>query len=128
EFQVEAIDHIRAGDSVMVAAPTSSGKTVVAEYALWRTVAAGRRAVYTTPIKALSNQKRRDLERFFPGNVGLLTGDRSENRDASVVVMTTEVLRNMLIEDPAALHEVETVVFDEVHFLADRDRGTIWEE
>ena len=128
DFQLEAIDHIRAGDSVMVAAPTSSGKTVVAEYALWRTVKAGRRAVYTTPIKALSNQKRRDLEAFFPGNVGLLTGDRSENRGAAVVVMTTEVLRNMLIEDPAALSGVDTVVFDEVHFLADRDRGTIWEE
>jgi superfamily II RNA helicase len=128
DFQVEAIAHFRGGQSVMVAAPTSSGKTVVAEYALWRTLASGKRAIYTTPIKALSNQKRRDLERFFPGQVGLLTGDRSENRDAPVVVMTTEVLRNMLIEDPRALEGVACVVFDEVHYIADPDRGTIWEE
>ena len=128
DFQVEAIEHFRRGRSVMVAAPTSSGKTVVAEYALWRTLTAQRRAIYTTPIKALSNQKRRDLERFFPGQVGLLTGDRSENRDAAVVVMTTEVLRNMLIEDPRALDGVACVVFDEVHYIADPDRGTIWEE
>jgi superfamily II RNA helicase len=128
DFQLEAMEHIRSGSSVMVAAPTSAGKTVVAEYALWRAVAAGKRAVYTSPIKALSNQKRRELERFFPGNVGLLTGDRSENRDADVVVMTTEVLRNMLLEDPESLAGVAWVVFDEVHYLADRDRGTIWEE
>ena len=127
-FQVEAIQRFRGGESVMVAAPTSSGKTVVAEYALWRTLAAGKRAIYTTPVKALSNQKRRDLESFFPGKVGLLTGDRSEHRDAPVVVMTTEVLRNMLIEDPAALNGVACVVFDEVHYIADADRGTVWEE
>jgi superfamily II RNA helicase len=128
DFQLEAIEHIRAGGSVMVAAPTSAGKTVVAEYALWRAVRAGRRAIYTSPIKALSNQKRRELERFFPGNVGLLTGDRSENRDAAVVVMTTEVLRNMLLEDSGALSGVDWIVFDEVHYLADPERGTIWEE
>ena len=128
DFQQEAIQHFREGQSVMVAAPTSAGKTVVAEYALWRTIGAGKRAIYTTPIKALSNQKRRDLEHFFPGKVGLLTGDRSENRDAPVVVMTTEVLRNMLIEDPAAMAGVECVVFDEVHYIADPERGTIWEE
>src|SRR5579884_1902291 len=128
DFQLEAIAHIREGQSVMVAAPTSSGKTIVAEYAIWRTLQAGRRAVYTTPIKALSNQKRRDLESLFPNRVGLLTGDRSENRDADVVVMTTEVLRNMLIDDPEVLDAVDCVIFDEVHFLSDRDRGTIWEE
>ena len=97
------MEHIRAGQSVMVAAPTSAGKTVIAEYALWRTLGRGERAVYTTPIKALSNQKRQELERFFPGRVGLLTGDRSENRDADIVVMTTEVLRNMLLEDPTGV-------------------------
>ena len=112
----------------MVAAPTSSGKTLVAEYALWRCLERGSRAIYTTPIKALSNQKRRDLEAFFPGQVGLLTGDRSEQPDAPIVVMTTEVLRNMLVEDPHALSSVACVVFDEVHYLADPDRGTIWEE
>ncbi|MGI8967586.1 MAG: DEAD/DEAH box helicase [Chloroflexota bacterium] len=127
-FQLESMHHIRAGHSVMVAAPTSSGKTVVAEYALWRALEAGRRAIYTTPIKALSNQKRRDLEALFPGKVGLLTGDRSENAEAPIVVMTTEVLRNMLVEDAAALDRVQSVVFDEIHYLADPERGTVWEE
>src|SRR5579862_6057409 len=105
-FQVEAMAEIRSGESVMVAAPTSAGKTVVAEYALWRTLEKGQRAFYTTPIKALSNQKRRELEELFPSRVGLLTGDRSENRDAGIVVMTTEILRNMLLEDPAAVADV----------------------
>jgi len=127
-FQVEAIAHIRNGRSVMVAAPTSSGKTLVAEYALWRALQTGSRAIYTTPIKALSNQKRRDLEVMFPGQVGLLTGDRSENADAPIVVMTTEVLRNMLVEDSVTLQRVTSVVFDEVHYLADPGRGTVWEE
>jgi superfamily II RNA helicase len=127
-FQIEAIEHIREGRSVMVAAPTSSGKTVVADYAMWRAIQDGTRAIYTTPIKALSNQKRYDLEQLFPGKVGLLTGDRSENPDAPIVVMTTEVLRNMLVDDPEALSWVTHVVFDEVHYLADRDRGTVWEE
>ncbi len=127
-FQLEAMAHIRADRSVMVAAPTSSGKTLVAEYGLWRALQAGSRAIYTTPIKALSNQKRRDLEVLFPGKVGLVTGDRSENPDAPIVVMTTEVLRNMLVEDADALHWVTCVVFDEVHYLADQDRGTVWEE
>ncbi|HLJ68532.1 MAG TPA: DEAD/DEAH box helicase [Chloroflexota bacterium] len=128
DFQIEAIGHIRDGRSVMVAAPTSSGKTVVAEYALWNALQHGSRAIYTTPIKALSNQKRRDLEALFPGQIGLLTGDRSENPDAPIVVMTTEVLRNMLVEDPDSLSWVTCVVFDEVHYLADTDRGTVWEE
>ena len=128
DFQVQAMEHIRSDRSVMLAAPTSAGKTVVAEYALWRAVTAGRKAIYTSPIKALSNQKRRELERFFPDNVGLLTGDRSENPEADVVVMTTEVLRNMLLEDSERLYGVDSIVFDEVHYLADRDRGTIWEE
>jgi ATP-dependent RNA helicase HelY len=127
-FQEEAIAHIRDGRSVMVAAPTSSGKTLVAEYALWRAVHLNGRAIYTTPIKALSNQKRRDLESLFPGQVGLLTGDRSENPDAPIVVMTTEVLRNMLVEESVDLDNVTCVVFDEVHYLADPDRGTVWEE
>jgi superfamily II RNA helicase len=128
EFQLEAIGHIRNGRSVMVAAPTSSGKTLVAEYGLWRALESGSRAIYTTPIKALSNQKRHDLEQLFPGKVGLLTGDRSEHPDAPIVVMTTEVLRNMLVESAAPLTQVSCVVFDEVHYLADPDRGTVWEE
>jgi len=127
-FQEEAIAHLRAGRSVMVAAPTSSGKTLVAEYALWRAMELGSRAIYTTPIKSLSNQKRRDLEAIFPGQVGLLTGDRSEKPDAPIVVMTTEVLRNMLVEGSGDLRQITCVIFDEVHYLADRDRGTVWEE
>jgi superfamily II RNA helicase len=128
DFQLQAIGHIRDGSSVMVAAPTSSGKTVVAEYALWRALQHGSRAIYTTPIKALSNQKRGDLEKLFPGQVGLLTGDRSEDPEAPIVVMTTEVLRNMLVEAHEDLNWVTCVVFDEVHYLADEDRGTVWEE
>lgn len=127
-FQLDAMACVRDGSSVMVSAPTSAGKTVVADYALWRTVKAGRRAIYTTPIKALSNQKRRELESLFPGRVGLLTGDRSENRDADIIVMTTEVLRNMLLDSSTDMDGIGCVVFDEVHYLADRDRGTIWEE
>jgi ATP-dependent RNA helicase HelY len=122
------MEQVRSGSSVMVAAPTSAGKTVVAEYALWRALERHEKAIYTTPIKALSNQKRHELEALFPGRVGLLTGDRSENREAEVVVMTTEVLRNMLLEDPDSVASVGCVVFDEVHYLADPDRGTIWEE
>jgi superfamily II RNA helicase len=127
-FQLEAMAEIRAGRSVMVAAPTSAGKTVVAEYALWKAMQDGTRAIYTTPIKALSNQKRRDLEAMFPRQVGLLTGDRSENPEAPIVVMTTEVLRNMLVDDALSLDHVSVVVFDEVHYLADPERGTVWEE
>jgi superfamily II RNA helicase len=128
DFQIEAMRHIRAGSSVMVAAPTSSGKTVIAEYAIWCAISAGQRVVYTTPIKALSNQKLRDFEALFPGRVGLLTGDRSQNRDAQILVMTTEVLRNMLIEDQSALASVRFAVLDEVHYIADPERGTVWEE
>jgi superfamily II RNA helicase len=127
-FQEEALAHLRGGRSVMVAAPTSSGKTLVAEYALWRAMVSGSRAIYTTPIKSLSNQKRRDLEAIFPGQVGLLTGDRSEKPDAPIVVMTTEVLRNMLVEGSGDLPNVRCVIFDEVQWLADPDRGTVWEE
>ena len=128
DFQLKAFERIRNGSSVMVAAPTSAGKTVIATYALWQTLHAHRRSIYTTPIKALSNQKRQELEGLFGGNVGLLTGDRSENREAPILVMTTEVLRNMLLDDPASLADVGCIVFDEVHYLADPDRGTIWEE
>src|SRR5687767_8685427 len=103
-FQVEAMDAIDAGQSVLVAAPTGSGKTVVAEYAVDRALAAGQKAFYTTPLKALSNQKYGDLvRRYGPERVGLLTGDNSVNGDAPVVVMTTEVLRNMIYAESPAL-------------------------
>ena len=127
-FQIEAIEHLDAGRSVIVSAPTGSGKTVVAEHAIDRAVSEGRRAFYTTPIKALSNQKYRDLaERIGTSRVGLLTGDNAINPDADVVVMTTEVLRNMLYEG-RGLDELAFVVLDEVHYLEDSFRGPVWEE
>ena len=128
-FQLEGIRTLSEGRSVLVAAPTGAGKTVVGEYAVWRALQEGARSFYTTPIKALSNQKFRELERVYgQDSVGLLTGDRVINGDAPVVVMTTEVLRNMLYEDSPALDNLQSVVLDEVHYLADRERGAVWEE
>lgn len=128
-FQLEAFDHIAAGDSVIVAAPTSAGKTLVAEAAVVAALAAGRRAFYTTPIKALSNQKFADFtEAYGAEQVGLLTGDNSINGDASVIVMTTEVLRNMIYTDKAGLRDLGVVILDEVHYLQDPSRGPVWEE
>ena len=127
-FQTEAIDHIDGGRSVIVCAPTGSGKTVVAEHAIDRALGQGLRSFYTTPIKALSNQKYRDLaERIGASRVGLLTGDNTINADADVVVMTTEVLRNMLYEE-RNLTDLAVVVLDEVHYLEDSFRGAVWEE
>jgi len=128
-FQVEAAGAIDAGESVVVTAPTGSGKTVVAEAAIHRAVEAGLRAIYTTPLKALSNQKFGDFSASYgPDRVGLLTGDNSINGSAPVVVMTTEVLRNMMYEESPDLADVGVVVLDEVHYLADRSRGAVWEE
>jgi ATP-dependent RNA helicase HelY len=128
-FQEEAIAAVDAGRSVLVAAPTSSGKTVVAEHAVEAALTAGRRAFYTTPIKALSNQKFRDLGAMFgPDRVGLMTGDQVVAPDAAVVVMTTEVLRNMLYADSSAVDDLAWAVLDEVHFLEDPYRGAVWEE
>lgn len=128
-FQVEACELLERGHSVLVAAPTGSGKTIVGEFAIHLALQGGTRAFYTTPIKALSNQKFRDLcERHGAANVGLLTGDSVINGDAPVVVMTTEVLRNMLYEASSAIDTLSHVVMDEVHYLADRQRGAVWEE
>lgn len=127
-FQYEAIATFLDGDSVMVAAPTGTGKTVVAEFGVYESFRRGGRVMYTTPIKALSNQKYRDLRAIYHDNVGLLTGDVSENNDAPIVVMTTEVLRNMLIQTPWELDAVDCIIFDEVHYIADQERGTTWEE
>lgn len=114
---------------MLVAAPTGSGKTVVGEFAAWLAVAGGGKTFYTTPIKALSNQKYGDLTGVYgPERTGLLTGDNSINGDAQIVVMTTEVLRNMIYEDSDALHGLRYVVLDEVHYLQDRYRGAVWEE
>ena len=128
-FQVEACRALLAGRDVLVAAPTGSGKTVVAHFAVELALAAGRRCVYTAPIKALSNQKYAELAgRYGEETVGLLTGDTAVNRDAPVLVVTTEVVRNMLFANAPEIDEVGCVVLDEVHYLADRERGPVWEE
>jgi ATP-dependent RNA helicase HelY len=128
-FQERALDALDAGQSVLVAAPTGSGKTLVAEYAIARARAHGGKVFYTTPLKALSNQKYGDLVREHGSRaVGLLTGDNALNGDAPIVVMTTEVLRNMIYAASPALDGLEYVVLDEVHYLQDRYRGPVWEE
>lgn len=134
EFQREAIASLNAGHSVVVCAPTGSGKTLVGEYAIYRALTHSKRVFYTTPLKALSNQKLRDFrEEFGFDSVGLLTGDASINRDAPILVMTTEIFRNMLYGTPIgqvgiSLVDVEAVVLDECHYMNDRQRGTVWEE
>ena len=129
DYQREACAHVEAGSGVLVAAPTGAGKTIVGEFAVFLALAEGRKCFYTTPIKALSNQKYADLvRRHGAANVGLLTGDSSVNSEAPVVVMTTEVLRNMIYARSATLANLGFVVMDEVHYLADRFRGAVWEE
>ncbi|MER5785310.1 DEAD/DEAH box helicase [Streptomyces mobaraensis] len=128
-FQIDACKALEAGKGVLVAAPTGSGKTIVGEFAVHLALREGRKCFYTTPIKALSNQKYNDLvKRYGAAKVGLLTGDNSVNADAPVLVMTTEVLRNMLYAGSQALNGLGHVVMDEVHYLSDRFRGAVWEE
>ena len=128
-FQVKAMDSIDDDASVLVAAPTGSGKTLIAEYAITRARHLHQRAFYTTPIKALSNQKFRDLGDLYGAhNVGLVTGDNAINPDAPIVVMTTEVLRNMIYASSERLDRLGVVILDEVHYLQDAYRGPVWEE
>jgi ATP-dependent RNA helicase HelY len=128
-FQNRACESLERGHGVLVAAPTGSGKTIVGEFAVHLAIARGGKCFYTTPIKALSNQKYADLvRRYGADRVGLLTGDNSINGDAPIVVMTTEVLRNMLYAGSGTLTGLQYVVMDEVHYLADRSRGAVWEE
>lgn len=140
-FQLEAMQHLALGRSVLVTAPTGTGKTLVAEYAIWRARQRHQRVIYTTPLKALSNQKYRDLCTLYGSEaVGLVTGDIVEHSKASIVIMTTEVYRNMLLEEggdrfadgqrltPISLADVGYIVFDELHYLSDIGRGPVWEE
>ena len=141
DFQLEAIAHLAEDRSVMVAAPTGTGKTLVAEYAIWRAQQRRQRVIYTTPLKALSNQKYRDLRTIYGFDaVGLVTGDIVEHSAASIVIMTTEVYRNMLLEEggdrfsrdesiiPSSMADVGAIIFDELHYLSDIGRGPVWEE
>ena len=129
EFQISACQAVEDGKGVLVAAPTGAGKTVVGEFAAFSALAQGKKCFYTTPIKALSNQKFQEfVERFGEDRVGLLTGDTNINSEADVLVMTTEVLRNMLYANSSTLKNLGSVVMDEVHYLADKSRGAVWEE
>ena len=126
-FQAKALAAVERSESVLVSAHTSAGKTVVAQYAIAHSLKRGQRVVYTSPIKALSNQKYRELSAQF-NDVGLMTGDVTINVEASCLVMTTEILRNMLYKGHDMVHEVKWVIFDEVHYMRDKERGVIWEE
>jgi ATP-dependent RNA helicase DOB1 len=126
-FQQTAIYAIQRNESVLVSAHTSAGKTVVAEYAIATGLNKKQRVIYTSPIKALSNQKYRDLLSEF-GDVGLMTGDVTINPDATCLVMTTEILRSMLYRGSEVMREVAWVIFDEIHYMRDKVRGVVWEE
>ncbi|MCL6638704.1 MAG: DEAD/DEAH box helicase [Firmicutes bacterium] len=128
-FQAESIDALRRGRSVLVAAPTGNGKTLVAEMLAEDLMNAGKGLVYTSPLKALSNQKYRDFrEMFGEERVGLVTGDISINPEAPLLVMTTEIFRNWCLSEPEQLEKTAYVIFDEIHYLDDAERGTTWEE
>ena len=129
DFQISGCHSLESGRGVLVAAPTGAGKTVVGEFAAFLAMSQGKKCFYTAPIKALSNQKYSDFKAMFgEAYVGLLTGDTSINSEANIVVMTTEVLRNMIYSDSRTLENLQFVVMDEVHYLADKFRGAVWEE
>src|SRR3982075_2369843 len=128
-FQVEAIEKLDSNNGVLVSAPTSSGKTVVADYCNFRALKEGSKVIYTTPLKALSNQKYHDfVQEYGAQSVGLVTGENTINDQAPIVVMTTEILRNLIYERPPRLDPVRYVVLDEVHYIDDFPRGSVWEE
>lgn len=126
-FQRKSIDCLERKESVLVSAHTSAGKTAIAEYAIAMSLRDHQRVIYTSPIKALSNQKYRDLEREF-SDVGLMTGDVTISPNATVLVMTTEILRSMLYKGSDILREVAWVIYDEIHYMRDKERGVVWEE
>lgn len=128
EFQKQAIQAINQHHNIIVAAPTGSGKTLIGEYAIEKALAEGRKVIYTSPIKALSNQKFRDFTSLYGNLIGIMTGDVTINPDAQVLIMTTEVLRNTIFENPKRLEDIHYVIFDEIHYMDDVERGTVWEE
>ncbi|OHB77385.1 MAG: hypothetical protein A2Z34_11655 [Planctomycetes bacterium RBG_16_59_8] len=127
-FQEEAIHAIEGGRSVLISAPTGAGKTLIAEFAIEKSLEEGKRLVYTAPIKALSSQKFRDFTARYGERIGIKTGDVTINPDAQIVLMTTEVFRNTIFDGSSKIDSVEYVVLDEIHFLDDPERGTVWEE
>lgn len=127
-FQQKAIDYIKADYSVIVSAPTGAGKTAIAEYVINDCLTKAKKAVYTAPIKALSNQKFRDFQEGFKDKIGILTGDVSINPYAPILIMTTEIFRNKVLEENPDLDEYSWIIFDEIHYLDDYERGTVWEE
>src|SRR3990167_2312003 len=127
-FQQRAIDLIEQGLSLFVAAPTGAGKTVLADYVIERTLERRQRVIYTAHVKALSNQKFRDFTARHHDQVGIMTGDVTINPAAPLIIMTTEIYRNTLLEDPARLARYAWIIFDEIHYLDDPERGTVWEE
>ena len=127
-FQKEAIDYINQGYSVIVSAPTGAGKTVIAEHVITQCLKESLGVIYTAPIKALSNQKFRDFRSQYGDKIGILTGDVSINSSAPVLIMTTEIFRNKVLEEPQSLKRYAWIIFDEVHYIDNEERGTIWEE
>ena len=127
-FQTEAIDHINNGYSVIVSAPTGAGKTAIAEHVIESCIAKKECVIYTAPIKALSNQKFRDFQKDYSEHIGILTGDVSLNADAPVLIMTTEIFRNKVLDQPESLKKYSWIIFDEVHYIDNPERGTVWEE
>ena len=127
-FQQKAIDYLEDGYSVIVAAPTGAGKTVIAEHIIRDCIAKGQGVIYTAPIKALSNQKFRDFQKDYTDAIGILTGDVSINTQAPVLIMTTEIFRNKVLEKRDDMKRYSWIIFDEIHYLDDYQRGSVWEE
>ena len=127
-FQNEAISHIQNGSSVIVCAPTGAGKTAIAEHIITSSIENNNCVIYTAPIKALSNQKFRDFQKKYGDSIGILTGDISLNPEAPVLIMTTEIFRNKILDAPGSLNKYSWVIFDEIHYIDNPERGTVWEE
>ncbi len=127
-FQQEAINYIQEGHSVIVSAPTGAGKTAIAEYVIEQCLKLGQGVIYTAPIKALSNQKFRDFQRNYQDKIGILTGDVSINPQAQVLIMTTEIFRNKVLDEPRSLEQFSWIIYDEIHYIDNYERGTVWEE